>query len=235
MNQLRPIIESRNAQLLEAVRIPEDLRQAIQDTLRQRYLSSFNSGKTQAADELEIPAVQTSRDYVNLLQERAVYITQAYISDMVFEAKNTVSKQIVTTRSDSKIEQTVEEAIQKRGETIKGIATGDATREVNEGRRQTHGQAFEQGTVQGFVYSAVLDNRTTLYCRTMNGTVITAFSDYDSFPVNAHPRCRSHWVAIKESDGRIQSTLGKRKRKQMEDELEKYDLSQDTQENQCNC
>jgi len=64
------------------------------------------------------------------------------------------------------------------------------------GRHKSYQLLEKEGVVDGYVYNATLDGRTSLYCRDMDGTVekrpITEISNL----VKVHANCRSEWLPL---------------------------------------
>jgi len=87
----------------------------------------------------------------------------------------------------------------KLDETIKlAEATANTlsvTGSVNMGRGSIFARYPER--VYGFQFSAILDDRTTAICMSLDGIVVKAGSqDYDNYSPPRHINCRSIWVAI---------------------------------------
>lgn len=175
-----------------------DLSQALTDVQKEM----FEIGKKSAAVEMNVQVPPTKAEVRGAMRVQNDALIDSMVTDMETTAKTAVT-QIANKKGGSITNTNAAEAIAAASEAIDKVVTGQknalntlgVTGSVNLGRSSIFERYPEK--VYAFQYSAILDDKTTETCRSLDGRVVKAGSpEFYLYSPPRHYNCRSIWVEI---------------------------------------
>lgn len=206
LQKVQKLLDGKDYTALKSFELPsfDKYRKLLENSMMEQYLS----GKKGAADDGGIQAPKTPGASKTYITEQARAIADKQEQDLLFATKTEITKAL---RTSSLAERSlgILDVIAALG------AAWDAflERNVAAGVDVALTGALNLGRTDGFAaniniavyeYSAVMDNRTTQLCRSLNGTVLSP-EQYRAtkFIPPLHWKCRSMWVAYYKDDSFI--------------------------------
>lgn len=163
---------------------------------------AFDYWKDSVAWEIWANAVSTTTQQRAWMETEADLMSSRIVSSVVWSAQQAVSQEIarnaweISTLSSSIAIRTISDSIQKNmDKVISSLISTTVTGTINTWR----GVMFEaySADLYAYQYSAILDNRTTMRCMSLDGRVVKAWSmEYSQYSPPQHYRCRSIRVGI---------------------------------------
>lgn len=200
LNQVRRAVENDNLEALStmSLKYTGDLSSIITNTQKEL----FEIGKKGASTELGVQTPGTRNEVKGVMRVQNDAIVEKMASDAEAAAKLAATQAIQ--RNAGRISDTTSaDAVAAAGVAVDKVfsamlttvPTLTMTGAVNMGRGSVY-DLYRQ-KIYAFQYSAVLDNRTTDLCRSLDGRVVAQNSpEYVRFNPPQHYNCRSIWVAI---------------------------------------
>lgn len=200
LKQVKKAVDSNDIAAIGTIKAKytADLSQALTDVQKEM----FEIGKKSAAVEMsvQVPATKAEVRWAMRVQNDAMI--EWMVNDMEVTAKKAAT-QVINKKGGSITTTNSAEAVAAAGESIDKVISGQVntlktlwiTGSVNLGRSSIFERYPEK--IYWFQFSAILDNRTTETCRSLDGRVVKAGSKefYDYAPPR-HYNCRSIWVEI---------------------------------------
>jgi len=168
----------------------------------EKYLNQmYDFSKVKAADEIGVGAPKTDSQQKSLLVIAASNAAAKLIEDLKNGIINIVRTDITNGVDSATTKVTVSNEIDNYSqERLKIIGEQNIINTMDQARRYTF-KENEGEIVVAYRYSAVLDSRTTQYCRSLDGKVFMVGSkELAKATPPIHFRCRSMLVAIKKED-----------------------------------
>lgn len=202
--QVRRAVEKNDIKALGNIttKYKGELSQAITDVQKEL----FEIGKKTASREMEIKTPPTRSEVRGALRVQNDALVDKMAADMETQVKQAVAQETtgqggsITDLSAAAAVGTatlvLDRILTKQRNAVSTIGSVGA---LNLGRNSVF-QRVPDGIV-GFQYSAILDDRTTDHCRSLDGRVVKPFSDeYRKYTPPQHYNCRSMWVPILATD-----------------------------------
>ncbi len=166
---------------------------AYKSLLKDTYNESYDFGKLQASDEIGMDAPKSNKKSQNNLTVDALVDRQ--MSDIELVTKMAILDGINRGLSDKDILFNSKIAAIKKAETLnRGNMNISIIGQITQGRQDVF---LKSKDIQKFQYSAILDNRTTNWCSSLDGRVVEYDSpEFESYRPGQHFGCRSMWIAI---------------------------------------
>lgn len=160
----------------------------------------FETGKKTASDEMGVKVPGTDKDVSGMYRAQSEHMENKIAADItntaIDEAFYQLQKGVSTAAILKQIEKALDQKIDKLIRATTSAAVGGA---FNTWRIAVYETYPEK--VYAFQYTAVLDNRTTNICKSLNGRVIAKDDpDFYRFAPPLHTNCRSFWVEILENE-----------------------------------
>jgi len=156
----------------------------------------FDIGKKTASDEMIVKAPATSKDITGLYRSQALVLEDKISTEVSNVAKDEALYSINKNLPEAVVLAQTEKALNQKLQKILNASTTQAIGGAFNTWRLTVFETYPE-KIYAFQYTAVLDNRTTNLCISLNWRVVKAtdpaFSAYQ--PPN-HIKCRSMWVEI---------------------------------------
>lgn len=169
------------------------------------YKKNFDYGKNEASREIGVQIPQTKKDLHDVIKIQADNIADGVTSKVTTEAKAVVSSAIAkadglkNTSSASTVlavKKAIEPVLDQAFGVVNTISIGQA---FNSGRKSV--AYINAPKIYGAQYSAILDDRTSDRCLSLDGTVVKVDSDdYKNYSPPQHINCRSMWVYINDDE-----------------------------------
>ena len=161
----------------------------------------FEAGKISASTEMNVRVAGTAREVMGALKVGNDKLVQKMTSDMESAASLAVSQTIArkggsisgtgTAEAVNAASQAIDKVLESKGRLNTLTLMGS----LNLGRASVFERYPEK--VYGFQYSAIVDDKTTDLCLSLDGRVVAAGSaDFYSYGPPQHYECRSLWVEI---------------------------------------
>lgn len=223
LDQVKFAIKYNDLKALKKIAVPRDVLKAMSSALTDVQKEMFEVGKRSAARELDVPVPPTSAEVRGAMRVQNDSIVAKIAWNLEATAMQAASEAITknagsitdTTQKDAL--EAVQEAMdaqitlsEEQEETYRLCETAvhdlivlaeasantlSVTGSVNMGRGSIFARYPEK--VYGYQFSAILDDRTTAICMSLDGIVVRPGSaDYAAYSPPRHPNCRSIWVAI---------------------------------------
>jgi len=162
----------------------------------------FEIGKKTAATEMGVQVPPTAREVSGAIRVQNDAVVAGMISRMELAAKTAITEGIakkggsITNTGTAETVAAASENLDKVFTSSKAtLNTLGITGAVNLGRSSIFERYPEK--IYGFQYSAILDDRTTQICRSLDGLIVPAGSpDFYAYAPPRHYNCRSIWVEI---------------------------------------
>lgn len=172
----------------------------VEAIFRNELIPFYEYIKVKAADEIDVTTPTTSTEQRNLLNIMIAQNAAKFIEDMRNAVVN-ITRDSLAKKGDAEMaRQAVAEELNKfKGEKASLVADQNAVNVMNQSRMYVFNENNE--LITGYRYTAVLDSRTTEYCRSLDGKVFSVDDPRLAtiWPPN-HFRCRSTMTAIKATD-----------------------------------
>lgn len=156
----------------------------------------FEFGKVTAANELNESVPTTDTQTRNALDAKVDSTVNEQTSRLMFRMQDTANQALLNETPENQSELLLEQIYNGFWETVLAPTIyGLVPFAMNLGRKTTFTEYSDK--IFAFRYTAILDQRTTDYCRNLNGTVFQ--SNDPEFSVVTPPNhfgCRSMWTAI---------------------------------------
>lgn len=158
----------------------------------------FEYGKNKASYEIKKPSPATTGEQTTALYDQAHYYAERQYKDLIDELKSSASlglldKGISDEETIKKVKDAYKKFVNRNVNVTASLTVGDS---FNQGRKTTFD--IYKDSIYGFQWSAILDEATCNYCRSIDGKVIASedrkFGEYR--PGHVHFGCRCIWVAI---------------------------------------
>lgn len=199
LNQVKKAVENDDIAAVGKIRAKYtgELASALTDVQK----SMFDTGKQGAAAEMGVKAPATRGEVKGALRVGNDKVVEKLAADMEHAAATAVT-QVAAKRGGSITSTGVAEAVGAANESIDKVIEASAelrtltlTGALNMGRAAIF-ERFPE-LIYGFQFSAILDDRTTDTCLSLDGRVVKAGSpDFYTYSPPRHYNCRSIWVEI---------------------------------------
>jgi len=168
--------------------------------LKAAYKKSYDFGKNSASDELSVDAPKTPQERIAQMNMTADAVVEKQARDIELVAKTTILDGMSREQATKAILFAALLAANKKANIVnRGNANIAVIGQLTYGRTDVFGAHMDK--IQKFQYSAVMDNRTTDWCASLDGRVVDSDSpEYDTYIPGQHFNCRSIWVAILNDD-----------------------------------
>lgn len=156
----------------------------------------FEVGKKTASDEIKTVSPPTDRDLPGVLRSQA-FAQENYIQTQM--ATTTQTEVLYNIQRGATTEFTMQQVRKALDNKIAKMVRASGTQAMMGAFAGGRMSVFEKNKdkIYAFQYTAVLDSRTTRFCLSMNGRVVSMESaDFFSFSPPNHVGCRSFWVEI---------------------------------------
>lgn len=224
VDQVKFAVKYNDLKALGKVAVPKDVMKSMSKALTDVQKEMFEVGKRTAAKELDVPVPPTSdeirgamRVQNDAIAGKIAWNLEAVAVRAATEAIQKAGAGSITDTTQKAALDAVNEAIDSElrlseeqeesmrlceasiDETIalaeSSADTLSVTGSINMGRGSIFARYPER--VYGFQFSAILDDRTSAICMSLDGLVVRPGSpEYASYSPPRHPHCRSIWVAI---------------------------------------
>lgn len=182
----------------------KNIKLKYQDELKEEmgswYRGLFEFAKVGAADGLGVDAPPTKNKVEKIIDTKIQTTLDKHEQDVLFKAKALAVEELQkeVNMSVETLGEDTEESLDKYFDvTIPLMATFLVANAVNVGRDVTFQDSKDD--IAMFQYSAVMDDRTTAHCSSLDGLTVTANDPkYDEYMPPQHPNCRSVWIAVGE-------------------------------------
>ncbi len=200
LNQVKKAVENNDIRAVGTIKAKytNELSQALTDVQKEL----FEIGKKTASTEMNVKVPPTKAEVRGAMRIQNDAIVAGLVSNMETSAKTTVTElaskkggeisQVGTTEAVGAVSTNLDKTITKAKNTMDTLGITGA---VNMGRTVI----FERypTKIYGFQYSAILDERTTDTCRSLDGRVVkTGSQAYYDYSPPRHYNCRSIWVEV---------------------------------------
>lgn len=164
--------------------------------VKNNYKKSYDFGKNQAADELDILAPKTLPKRVTQMNVTAEAMVDRQMADLQLVAKTTLLDGVARNLSTKETMFNTKIALNKKAEMLNRANVGiSVIGQVTQARQDVFQDNIEK--IELFQYSAILDSGTTKWCASLDGRVVQADSpEFEAYRPGQHYNCRSLWVAI---------------------------------------
>lgn len=178
----------------------QDGRTKYSEELEIIALQVLNYGKIMAANELDEAVPNTDNKAKNLVSDRVDTVTEEQSTRLKLRmdllANEMMARDIDPDNAALQLEREYDSFVGKLVVPTVGILIPFA---FNIGRDNTF--RYYDDVIEAYMYSAILDNRTTNFCRTMDGAILRRDDpDYYLLEPPNHWGCRSFYVAIKKGE-----------------------------------
>lgn len=202
IDQVKQAIKNRNIQQIDNLSINQNITQEMENEFMEVYQDMFELWRTTASTELKIdqPAIDsTTRELMQTQNKSAV---QHIKNTAIWVAWSTIKEMVAKRWGDiwqlninETVSNTQDAMNRKIAKTKPAIVTPYTTGSINMGRETIVNENPEK--VYAAQYSAVLDNRTTRRCASLDGRVVrVGSSEYYDYSPPQHLKCRSLRVYI---------------------------------------
>lgn len=165
-------------------------------------LDMFETGKKSVAAEIGVKVPPTAREIAGALRVQNEKIVEKYVSDLESAASTAVTQQVarrggsVTSTATADAVAAAAEAVTKTAAQSKAaMKTLSVIGTLNLGRATVFERYPEE--VYAMQYSAIIDDRTTDHCLSLDGRVVKPGSqEFYWYSPPQHYGCRSLWVEI---------------------------------------
>lgn len=162
----------------------------------------FEAGKKSVAAEIGVKVPPTAREISGALRVQNDKIVDKFVTDMESAAASAVSQTVarhggsISSTGTSEAVQAAADAVEKVVKQGKGaLNTLSVIGTLNLGRSTIYERYPEE--VVAMQYSAIIDERTTDHCLSLDGRVVKAGSpEFYLYSPPQHYNCRSIWVEI---------------------------------------
>lgn len=204
--QIKQAIDNRNITQLENIIISQNITRDMSEELMEVYQDMFELWRTTVATELKIQQPPISNEVrelmntqnssaVNHISEKTIWVASMTAKEMVAKRGWDIS-QINRNEAISNVQQSVNRELTK---TKNAIVTPYVTGSVNMWRETIVNENPEK--IHAAQYSAILDNRTTNRCASLDWRVVTVgSSEYYDYSPPQHANCRSLRVYISQEE-----------------------------------
>lgn len=164
--------------------------------IKSNYKKSYDFGKTQAADELNVLAPKTPAKRITQMNLTADALVDRQMADMELVAKTTLLDGVARNLSVKETLFNTKLALNKKAEILNRANVGiSVIGQVTQARQDVFQDNLEK--IELFQYSAILDGNTTNWCASLDGRTVEADSpEFEMYRPGQHFNCRSMWVAI---------------------------------------
>ncbi len=169
---------------------------AYKTLIKNNYKKSYDFGKNEAADELDILAPKTPSKRVTQMNLTADALVDRQMADMQLVAKTTLLDGVARNLSVKETMFNTKIALNKKADTLNRANVGiSVIGQVTQARQDVFQDNIEK--IELFQYSAILDSGTTKWCSSLDGRVVQSDSpEFEIYRPGQHYNCRSLWVAI---------------------------------------
>ena len=196
---VKKAVENNDLNALDAVQTKYKIKAT--QTLNNIQKSMFDYSKRVASSELDVATPNVNRDVEKAMKIQSKAIVDKLTNDIQNKAKETVTemaakngsiKNLSSMAATSAVSEVVDQIINKAKSSINTLAITGA---VNLWRSAVYEKYPEK--VYAFQYSAILDDKTTDICLSLDGRVVKPWSrEYYNYTPPRHHNCRSIRVAI---------------------------------------
>lgn len=178
----------------------------------------FEYGKRTASNELGVDVPATNDQVIDVMRTQTDTVLQDYANKLKTNTINTVT-QLISNNAGNIENTTPDEAVNNASKIFESVASGliggmmtmNTVGSLNLGRSATFELYPEK--IYCSQYSAVIDDRTTPICLSLDGlTVEYGSEDYRKYMPPRHYNCRSIWVNIFKNDVYLPDITGINKR-----------------------
>ena len=200
LSQIKSAVDGNDTK--ELAKIKAGHKQAIAAVLTEIQKEMFEVGKKTSANELDVQVPPTSKEIKGAMRAQNEALTNSIVTKQEAAAITAVTEAINKRGGDikdvkySQISVQVKESLntlQKR--SVQNLKTLNITGAVNTGRTSIYERYPKK--IYAMQYSAILDDRTTYHCLSLDGLVVKkGSSEFYAYAPPQHYNCRSIWVAI---------------------------------------
>lgn len=200
MQQIKTAIENNDLKGLQSLSVPyvQDLSKLIIAVRK----DAFDFWKDSASSEMGVSTPSTTDEQKLFMTIESKQLAQRLSDNMLAAAQWAISQEIArnawsietltTATAIRNIAKRLDDIITKG---IGAIQTLSVVGSINTGRGTVYASYPED--IYAFQYTAVLDNRTTDRCLSLDGRVVAPWSsEYANYSPPQHYRCRSLWVSV---------------------------------------
>lgn len=166
-------------------------------------LSILEFGKIMAAGEVNVTVPTTTRLILQALRDQVELAVAEQSSNLQFRLQSVANTALVQGIPENQVRLQLEQEFDVFVDRIVSPTVGAIVpKAFNMGRQVTFDK--NQTKIFAYRYTAVLDNRTTDYCRSLDGRVLQATDpNYPLITPPNHFNCRSFWtpILVDESNG----------------------------------
>lgn len=161
----------------------------------------YNFGKNGVATEMKVSPPANAKEEMDRLSAQASVLVDDHEIKVLTKTKMTaldsMAKGATSAEAIGRIEKTFKEAVDKLSQDTASIVTGGS---INQGRRAT--QFANRGDVYAFQRSELLDDRTCMFCMSMDGRVVSPDDPWVGEDI-FHSNCRGIWVEIMKDEAEL--------------------------------
>lgn len=200
LKQIQSAVEKNDVKAIGEIKAKHtgELSRALTNTQKEM----FEIGKKSAATEMGVKIPPTNAEVRGAMRVQNDTMVEGITDRMETDAKSAVNQTIAKkggaisavtpAEAVSAASQTIDTTIQKSKSAMNTLAVSGS---LNMGRTTIFERYPEK--IYGFQYSAILDERTTETCLSLDGRVVPAGSDaFYTYSPPRHFNCRSVWVEI---------------------------------------
>jgi len=199
LEKVKKSVEKNDITILEDITIP--WRSDLISLVTQVQKDSFEVWKSTASEELNVEIPKTSKQVSGVLRSQTSNMVDSYIGSLyaiwLWTTIQNINKRwniknTTTTASMDKVRSNLDTYTDKSFNTFNSLWISGS---INTWRTSVFESHPEK--IKAIQYSAILDNRTTNLCKSLDWRVVKPWSDdfYNFNPPN-HQWCRSIWVEI---------------------------------------
>lgn len=200
ISQVKTAIDNNDIKAIGLLKIKYS--ENIASTLTEIQRNMFEIGKKSAATEMEVAVPPTNKEVRGAIKVQNTNIADDFARKQKAIVINTVTEIIGKRGGDIKkidfsvIGTVTEKELKKMTKAnILGLKTLTVVGSVNTGRTSIFERYPEE--IHSMQYSAIMDNRTSAHCMSLDGRVVKAgSSDFYAYSPPQHYNCRSIWVEI---------------------------------------
>ena len=204
LKQFNAAVKNKNYKAIQTIGLKYSGK--YKDEVYNKMKELYNFGKNGVAAEMKVTPPANPKDEMERLRAQASVMVDDHEIKVLTKTKmaalDSMAKKATAIEVVARVGKTMDQAIIELSQTTASIITGGS---FNQGRRLT--QFSNKGKIYAFQRSELLDDRTCMFCMSMDGRVVTINDPIVGEDI-FHSNCRGMWVEILKDEAELPVITG---------------------------
>ena len=204
LKQFNAAVKNKNYKAIQTIGLKYSGK--YKDEVYNKMKELYNFGKNGVAAEMKVTPPANPKDEMERLRAQASVMVDDHEIKVLTKTKmaalDSMAKKATAVEVIARVGKTMDQAIIELSQTTASIITGGS---FNQGRRLT--QFSNKGKIYAFQRSELLDDRTCMFCMSMDGRVVTINDPIVGEDI-FHSNCRGMWVEILKDETELPTITG---------------------------